>query len=287
MPDQSYDPQEPAPEGGGLLRVRLDLAYDGADFSGWARQPQLRTVQGELAAAVARVLRIPHPRIVVAGRTDAGVHALGQVCHIDVPEGAWLDAPTALRRLNAVLPGDVRVLAAQVAPPGFDARFSALYRRYEYLISDSGRLDPRARGGVWLSRHELDVAAMHTAAHVLLGEHDFAAFCRARPEASSVRTVLAAGVQRRADPRDPRLIAIGITADAFCHSMVRSVVGALHAVGTGGLDVDELGRILAEARRVPRFTTAPAHGLALMEVGYPPVDRLAAQADRARRYRGG
>ncbi len=269
------------------MRIRVDLSYDGAGFAGWARQPQLRTVQGELAAAIARVLRIAHPHIVVAGRTDAGVHAMGQVCHVDLPRAAWPGAPTAFRRLNAVLPPDVRVLAADVAPPGFDARFSARYRRYEYLLSDSGLLDPRARGSVWVQRRELDVAAMDAASQVLLGEHDFAAFCRARPEASSVRRVLSAGVQRREDPRDPQLIAVGLTADAFCHSMVRSVVGALLAVGHGSLSADDLGQILAAATRVPRFTTAPAHGLVLMEVGYPPTDQLAAQAERARRFRGG
>ena len=286
MPDPSNDPQEPAPRGGGLLRIRLDVSYDGAGFSGWARQPRLRTVQGELAAAIERVLRVEQPHIVVAGRTDAGVHALGQVCHVDLPHAAWPGASTTVRRLNAVLPPDVRVVAAEVAAPGFDARFSALFRRYEYLISDSGRLDPRARGSTWVQRRVLDAAAMDAASQVLLGEHDFAAFCRARPEASSVRTVLAAGVQRRVDPRDPRLIAVGLTADAFCHSMVRSVVGALLAVGHGALDTDDLVQILAAARRVPGFTTAPAHGLALVEVGYPPIERLAAQAEHARRFRG-
>lgn len=268
------------------LRVRLDLAYDGSDFSGWARQPGLRTVQGELEQAVARVLRVPAAHIGVAGRTDAGVHALGQVCHVDLPADCWPGGPTAARRLNAVLPADVRVLSATLAPPGFDARFSAAFRRYEYLISDSGRLDPRVRGCVWVSRRPLAVPAMHAAAQVLVGEHDFAAFCRARPEASSVRTVLAISARRDPDPRDPALITVGVTADAFCHSMVRSLVGALVAVGRGGLDGPGLAGVLAAGRRVPLFTTAPAHGLALVEVGYPPDEDLAEQARRARRFRG-
>lgn len=285
MPE-AHITQQPATNSGGLLRIRMDLAYDGAGFSGWAPQPGLRTVCGELVDAVNRVLRVAAPRIVVAGRTDTGVHALGQVCHLDVPEQSWPGRRDAERRLNAVLPGDLRVLAATVAPQGFDARFSARWRRYEYLLSDSGRLDPRARGSVLELRRPLDVDAMDDAGQVLVGEHDFAAFCKARPDASTVRTVLNLGVERRADPRDPELIAVAITADAFCHSMVRSVVGALVAVGEGRLDYDGLERILADARRVPVFSTAAAHGLALLEVGYPPDEDLAAQAQRARRFRG-
>jgi tRNA pseudouridine38-40 synthase len=268
------------------IRIRVDLAYDGGRFHGWAMQPGLRTVQGELAAAVAQVLRVPQPRIVVAGRTDTGVHALGQVCHVDLPPHCWPGGSTAARRLNAVLPDDLRIRSADVAPAGFDARFSAMFRRYEYLISDSGSLDPRARGSVYVRRQPLAVTDMDAAAQQLVGEHDFAAFCRARPEASSVRTVLEIGATRRADPRDPALIAVGITADAFCHSMVRSVVGALIEVGRGALSAAELEAILAARTRVARFTTAPAHGLALMEVGYPDDAELAAQAQRARRFRG-
>lgn len=268
------------------IRIRLDLAYDGAAFHGWARQPGLRTVQGELTAALERVLRVPTPSVVVAGRTDTGVHALGQVCHVDLPPHCWPGGPTAIRRLNAVLPADVRIRAAATAPSGFDARFSAMHRRYEYLISDSGLLDPRARGSVHVSRRPLDVAAMDAAAQHLRGEHDFAAFCRARPEASSVRTVVAIGAQRRADPRDPDLIGVGIAADAFCHSMVRSVVGALIRVGQGAMSGHDLGAILAARQRVPGFSTAPAHGLVLIEVQYPADDELAEQAQRARRFRG-
>lgn len=286
MPDPLNEPQEPAPIGGGLLRIRLDVAYDGAGFSGWARQPGLRTVQEELASAVERVLRIRQPRIVVAGRTDTGVHATGQVCHLDLPTQAWPGGPAARRRLNAVLPPDIRVLAAHEAPAAFDARFSARFRRYEYLISDSGLLDPRARGSVLVSRRQLDSDLMHVAGQSLVGEHDFAAFCRARPEASSVRTVLELSVERRDDPRDPELLVVGIAADAFCHSMVRSVVGALMAVGEGRLPGESLAEILAAGRRVPQFATAAPHGLVLVEVGYPRVEELAAQALRARRFRG-
>jgi tRNA pseudouridine38-40 synthase len=268
------------------VRVRLDVAYDGADFSGWAQQPGLRTVQGEIVSAIQRVLRLDRPNVVVAGRTDAGVHALGQVCHVDVPQSAWPGSQTAARRLNAVLPADVRVRCADVAPAGFDARFSAAFRRYEYLISDSGALDPRARGSVLVHRRRLDTEAMDSAAQVLVGEHDFAAFCRARPGASAVRTVMAMSVGRGPDPRDPELVVVSIAADAFCHGMVRSIVGALIAVGEGALSAARLAEILAARQRVPLFATASAHALALVEVGYPPAGQLAEQARRARRYRG-
>lgn len=286
MSERTPDTQQPAPEGGGLLRIRLRLAYDGTDFAGWAQQPGQRTVQGELTAAVDAVLRVPEVRVVVAGRTDSGVHALGQVCHFDVPIQAWPGSQAGIRRLNAVLPADIRVFGADVAPADFDARFSALWRRYEYLVSDSGRLDPRARHAVLSQRRAFDVEAMHAAAQVLVGEHDFAAFCRARPGASSVRTILSLSVMRRADPRDPQLIVIEISADAFCHSMVRSVVGALLAVGQGRLTPDGLQDVLAGARRVPVVATVSAHGLALVDVGYPQDDLAGRQAVRARRYRG-
>lgn len=269
-----------------LTRIRLDLAYDGTDFHGWAKQPNLRTVAGEIETAITRVLRVDHAGLVVAGRTDTGVHALGQVCHLDIPANAWPGEAACLRRLNAVLPLDIRVFGATVAPPGFDARFSARYRRYEYLLSDSGLLDPRARRSVLVWRRPLDVEAMHAAAQVLPGEHDFAAFCKARPEASSVRTVLAAGVGRGPDPRDSRLITVGLTADAFCHSMVRSIVGALVAVGEGRLTAQDMAAILSARLRTSRFATAPAHGLALVGVGYPPAAQLAQQSQRSRRFRG-
>ena len=242
--------------------------------------------RGSWLLALARILRIEEPAIVVAGRTDAGVHALGQVCHVDIPESVWPGSQTCVRRLNAVLPTDVWVRRAELAAQGFDARFSALFRRYEYLISDSGLLDPRARNAVMIRRTGLDVPTMHEAAQCLVGEHDFAAFCRARPDASSVRTILEMSVARVEDPRDPALITASITADAFCHSMVRSIVGALLAVGEHRLDAVQLERILTQARRVNLFATAPAHALALMQVGYPEDEGLAAQASRARRFRG-
>src|SRR3990170_3978236 len=159
------------------MRLRLDVAYDGADFSGWAAQPGRRTVQGELEAAIGTVLRVPQVRLTCAGRTDSGVHARGQVCHLDVD--VPVEPSDLRRRLAGVLPGDLRVRAVAEAPPGFDARFSATWRRYAYRVCDDpAALDPLRRGHVLAWPRALDVAAMNDAAQRLVGEHDFAAFCR-------------------------------------------------------------------------------------------------------------
>jgi tRNA pseudouridine38-40 synthase len=285
-PEASGDEHEPT------ARLRLDLAYDGTDFSGWARQPGLRTVQGELESALATVLRLPGPvRVTCAGRTDAGVHARGQVAHADVPEAALEAAhgPERLvRRLSGVLPPDVRVRAVRRAPEGFDARWSARSRTYAYRVSDApGGTDPllrrfalhhTRRGG-----GELDLEAMNAAAQALLGEHDFAAFCRARPGASSVRTLLELEWSREAATG---LAAMWVTADAFCHSMVRSVVGALLPVGDGRRPAAWPGSILDGRRRDPDADVAPAVGLTLERITYVDDDDLAAQAQLARRVRG-
>ena len=189
-----------------LTRLRLDISYDGTDFSGWAEQPGRRTVQGELQAALARVLRIPTPQLTVAGRTDAGVHARGQVAHVDVPASVWeAEGERLLRRLAGVLPPDVRVTAVAPAPPGFDARFSALVRRYVYRVSDApGGVDPLRRHEVLWHRRPLDVDRMNEAAAALLGEHDFAAYCRKREGASTVRSPAFEGGGRASTCTRPR-----------------------------------------------------------------------------------
>jgi tRNA pseudouridine38-40 synthase len=263
----------------GSRRLRLDLAYDGTDFSGWARQPDRRTVQGTVEDAVARVLRIPAPLLTVAGRTDAGVHATGQVAHVDLP-GEVPDA-SLLRRIAGVLPPDVRVTAITQTAAGFDARFSAMWRHYEYLISDrEAGVAPLRRRFVLDHRRRLDVAAMNDAARRLVGLHDFAAFCRRRAGATTVRTVLDCAVRR-----DDAEIVATVRADAFCHSMVRSLVGALIAVGEGRRPTDWPASLLASSERSSAVSVAPPHGLTLVQVGYPPDAELAARAQltRARR----
>jgi tRNA pseudouridine38-40 synthase len=265
-----------------LMRVRLDVSYDGTDFSGWAVQPDRRTVQGVLQAALGTVLRVPAVELTVAGRTDAGVHAVGQVAHFDVPAAVWDAARGGLvRSLAGILPPDVRVSAAAQVPDDFDARFAALWRRYVYRIcDDKGGVDPMLRRHTLAWPRRLDVPAMSAAAARLVGEHDFVAFCKRRPNASTVRTLQVLDVVR-----DGSAIECTAQADAFCHSMVRSLVGALLAVGEGRRPVEWPAGLLTNERRSDEIGVAPAHGLTLVAVGYPPDDRLGARTEvtRARR----
>ncbi len=272
------------------MRIRIDLGYDGAGFHGWATQPGLRTVQGELEAALATVLRLPAAPVTCAGRTDTGVHARGQVCHLDVPEESLaaaagrsdLPPPAALaRRLNGVLPDDLRVSRVAEAAEGFDARFSAVWRRYAYRVADHEATDPLTRGHVLAWRHPLDLAAMNRAAAPLRGEHDFAAFCKRREGATTVRTLLDLGWER-----DDRGVAVAtVRADAFCHHMVRSLMGCLLTVGEGRRPETWPAEVLRAGVRDPAVTVVPAHGLVLEEVGYPDDGELASQAAAARRVR--
>ncbi|KIH97741.1 pseudouridine synthase [Streptomonospora alba] len=268
------------------VRLRLGVAYDGTDFSGWAEQPDRRTVQGELQAALSRVLRLDPQavRLTVAGRTDAGVHARGQAAHVDVPAAVWAaEGPDRLlRRLAGVLPPDVRVSAVSEAPEGFDARFSALFRRYVYRVSDApGGVDPLRRREVLWNRRPLDTEAMNRAAAGLVGEHDFAAYCRKREGATTVRELL--NLEWRTEGE--HLHAATVEADAFCHNMVRALVGAMLAVGEGRRGEDWPARVLAAGERDSAVHVVAPHGLTLEEVGYPPPEELAARAAASRRVR--
>lgn len=273
------------------MRIRLDVAYDGTDFHGWATQPGLRTVQGELSDALAVALRVPAVTLTCAGRTDTGVHARGQVVHLDVDAarvtgsaGRSTEPPlTALaRRVNGIVGLDVRVRRAVEAPAGFDARFSALWRRYVYRVADRAEtVDPLTRREVLAWSRELDLDAMNQAARDLLGRHDFASFCRRRPGATSIRTLQHLVWSRE----ESGLVVADVQADAFCHSMVRSLVGALLAIGDGRRPIHWAGELLAEGARNPAVTVAHAHGLTLEQVAYPPEAELAARVltTRARR----
>jgi tRNA pseudouridine38-40 synthase len=267
-------------------RLRLDLSYDGSGFHGWSRQPGLRTVQQVLEEALGRALALSaDPTLTVAGRTDTGVHARGQVAHLDVPSAAWPPAaPRAARRLAGLLPPDVRVRAIGPAADGFDARFSALWRRYSYRVGDDpAAADPlRRHDTLWYPR-PVDVARMNDAALACLGEHDFAAFCRRREGASTVRELLRLEFARAA----PDLAVATVAADAFCHNMVRALVGALLAVGDGRRPPGWLAEVLAARTRDPAVMVVAPHGLCLEEVRYPPDDALAARADLTRRLRPG
>lgn len=270
------------------MRARLDFAYDGTEFAGWAVQPELRTVQGELESALARVTRVDPVRTIVAGRTDAGVHARAQVAHVDLPRDAWERMPGRVDRtpgegltshLNGVLPPDIRVFATTEAPAGFDARFSALERRYVYRVSDSHiTLDPLARRHVLGHSRPLDVDALNSASATLTGLRDFVPFCRAREGATTIRTLLEFTWLRR----DDGVVEATVRADAFCHSMVRSLVGAVLEVGDGRRDVAWLVAEASRETRSPSVRVAPAHGLTLEAVEYPPDAQLAARATDTR-----
>ncbi|MFC5910926.1 tRNA pseudouridine(38-40) synthase TruA [Streptacidiphilus monticola] len=278
----------------GFVRIRLDLAYDGAGFSGWARQKSgRRTVQQELEDAIRVVLRQPEVfPLTVAGRTDAGVHARGQVAHVDLPADLWAsDGDKLLRRLAGRLPGDVRVWRITEAPDGFDARFAAVWRRYAYRICDAqGGADPLRRGHVLWHDRPLDVARMNEAARLLIGEHDFAAYCKKREGATTIRELLEFHWERV--PGDaylgssvPSLVVGTVRADAFCHNMVRALVGSMLLVGGGQRPVSFPGEVLAGGVRNSAVNVVRPYGLTLEEVGYPPDDQLAARNKAARRLR--
>ncbi|MBO0608662.1 tRNA pseudouridine(38-40) synthase TruA [Myceligenerans salitolerans] len=283
-----------------LIRIRLDLAYDGTKFAGWARQPTERTVQGVLEDGLATILRtkplgLPAPRLTVAGRTDAGVHARGQVAHVDVPVSRWEQMPgrsdrspgeAMVTRLAGVLPADVVVQRASPAPEGFDARFSALHRRYSYRIADDLTYrDPLRRTHVLFNRRPLDVPAMDAAVRPLVGLHDFAAYCKPRPGATTIRELLDVGWERTGPGADAGLVVARIVADAFCHNMVRAIVGASIAVGEGRRPVEWPAELLASRARTAGAAVVPPQGLVLEEVTYPADGELAERADRIRARR--
>lgn len=271
------------------MRLRIDLGYDGQAFSGWAKQPNHPSVQEALESALATVLRLERAQVktVVAGRTDAGVHAVGQVCHVDLPDAATdalgdqAELARLIKRLRGALGKDTHVWIhdVSVAPEGFDARFSPVARRYEYRIADrEARHDPRLAGHTVWRDEELDMASMNTLGEALLGLHDFAAFCRAREGATTIREL-----QEFSWLRDDHGVLVGrVVADAFCHSMVRSLVGSAVAVGAGQLSTDDVLRLRQEGARTSAWKTMPAHGLTLMEIYYPDQEHLATRAEQTR-----
>ncbi|RYN13866.1 pseudouridine synthase [Bifidobacterium animalis subsp. animalis] len=298
-----------------MTRLRIDLAYNGADFHGWAVQPDRRTVQGTIEEALGRILHghgehAEPPRLTVAGRTDAGVHASHQVCHVDVADQALarcvghmqMTAVEALEtRLSRMMPDDIAIHTVSVAPRGFDARFSALERTYVYRIADARvPWDPRLRDFVWRTDRELDIARMNAAAALTPGLHDFGSFAIANPGGTTIREVKTAYWQRvptrpllesgmgeryHAPAVESGLLCFTIVADAFARNMVRSLVGACVQVGMGKRDVDWF----ASKMRVPlrEGSTGPIapQGLTLEHIAYPADGELAARAERIRAKR--
>lgn len=270
----------------GFVRVRLDLSYDGTQFSGWAKQAGgRRTVQGEIEDALRTVTRTKDTtyELTVAGRTDAGVHARGQVAHVDLPGELWAEhREKLLKRLAGRLPKDVRVWSLTEAPAGFNARFSAIWRRYAYRVTDEpGGVDPLLRSHVLWHDWPLDVDAMNEAARHLLGEHDFAAYCKKREGATTIRTLQQLSLVRGEDG----VITATVRADAFCHNMVRSLIGALLFVGDGHRGPDWPGKVLAARVRDSAVHVVRPHGLTLEEVGYPADELLVARNKEARNKR--
>ncbi len=284
---------EPAIDsGGGFVRLRLDIAYDGTEFAGWAVQAGQRTVAGVIDEALSTVFRVP-VQLRAAGRTDAGVHATGQVAHVDVPNDALShvyprttraddsEFLPLVRRLSRFLPPDVRVLDIGRAAAGFDARFSALRRHYVYRLSTAPYgVEPQEARYVTAWPRPLDVEAMSAASRDLVGLHDFAAFCRQREGATTIRDL-----QRLDWSRDGDRVTAYVSADAFCWSMVRSLVGAMLAVGEHRREPGWCATLLTSTQRSSDFAAAPPHGLTLVGVDYPPDDQLEARTKVTRELR--
>ena len=301
-----------------MTRLRLDLAYDGGGFYGWARQPDLRTVQGTIEDALHKVLRVPvddadEPlRLTVAGRTDTGVHASHQVAHLDVSDEVLarcvghMEVPSTealARRLKAVLPSDIVIHRVSVAPEGFDARFSALERTYVYRVADqSSEVDPRLRGCVLRVDETLDLDVMNQAAAMTIGLHDFGSFATPNPGGTTIREVKTAYWRRvpaaplipnaiamdeayRTPTLESGLITFTIVADAFARNMVRSLVGSCIKVGSGRKSLAWFAGKMAEPVREGSSGPIAPQGLTLEHIAYPADDQLAARAEAIRAVR--
>lgn len=277
----------------GSIRLRLDLAYRGAPFHGWARQPGLLTVQGCLEEALSLITRQP-VLLTVAGRTDAGVHARGQVAHLDVPKEFWLSVSRGREESDQIrgerlrarleglagrgLNGALALKQVTVVAADFDARFSALSRTYRYLICDDPRAQDPCRLDIARTSSPLEEEKMQVAAQALCGEHDFLPFAKPREGATTVRTLHSFKVSRPY----PGMVQAMIRADAFCHSQVRFMMGALIEIGRGKYQTDWIGELLAAGVRDQRVPLADGRGLTLWEVAYPPADQYALQAQKAK-----
>ena len=244
----------------GFLRLRLDIAYDGTNFSGWAKQPDRRTCQELLESTISKIARVK-VETVVAGRTDAGVHATGQVVHVDVPEN--LDLEDLTYRINRIMDEDLRITKISIAPQAFHARFSALRRAYTYKILDNNQVIPplnRADVAPWYRTLDLDL--LNEASALLLGSNDFAAFCKFREGSTTIRNL-----EKFSWIRDDNGFLIAdVVADAFCYSMVRNLVGAVVCVADGRFEPDWVATTLNNRERISDSLVFPARGLTLYKV---------------------
>jgi len=258
----------------GFRRLRMDIAYDGTNFSGWAIQPNRRTVQTCIEEAISKIARV-NVETIVAGRTDAGVHATGQVIHVDVPEEMGIE--DLGYKLNRILDEDVRINGIEIAPPAFHARFSALRRYYEYRILDENKvIQPLARLNTASWYRPLDIDLMNRASALLLGTHNYAAFCKYREGATTIRTLETYQWRRDAEG----VLVADVVADAFCYSMVRNLVGAIVCVADGRKDPEWITTLLEDKERVSDSLVFPARGLTLYRVDYPDAAELLERAKK-------
>ncbi len=258
----------------GFRRLRMEIAYDGTNFSGWAIQPDRRTVQACIEEAISKIARV-NVETIVAGRTDAGVHATGQVIHVDVPEEMGIDDLSY--KLNRILDEDVRINGIDIAPPAFHARFSALRRYYEYRILDENKvIQPLARLNTASWYRPLDMDLMNRASALLLGTHNYAAFCKYREGATTIRTLETYQWRRDAEG----VLVADVVADAFCYSMVRNLVGAIVCVADGRKDPEWITTLLEDKERVSDSLVFPARGLTLYKVDYPDAAELLERAKK-------
>ena len=264
----------------GFIRIRGEVAYDGKNFSGWGMQPDQRTVQGAIEDAFTQIIGGPRTIVQCAGRTDAGVHATGQVMHLDVPLNWGERLADLAYKVNAILDDDVVIKALLHTNQNFDARFAALSRSYTYFIKE-GLRDPLTRDRVYQHRSYLDVAAMNEASQVLIGLHDFSAFCKKTDYGTSIRNLKTFTWTRTPD----ELIRVDITSDAFCYSMVRALVGAVISIGEGKRTKEWLADYLARGERDFGVFMAPAHPLTLVNVEYPPEEEFASRIEKTLKTR--
>jgi len=262
----------------GFLRFRIDFAYDGTNFNGWARQPSLRTVQASMEEAISGLTR-SEVELVVAGRTDAGVHATFQVAHLDLPErdkyGKEWRCEDLIYRLNRMLDEDIRINSITLAPKFFHARFSALRRKYIYKIADGRRqLEPLKRFDIAPWYRTLDLKLLNDASSLVLGEHDFAAFCKTGGVGTTIRRLERFQWHRNGE----EILIADVVADAFCYSMVRNLVGACVRVGEGRFEATWIKEVLENRQRVSESLVFPARGLTLVGVDYPADSELESRA---------
>jgi len=247
----------------GFLRLRIDLAYDGTNYSGWAKQPDRRTVQEEFESALSTITQ-SEVETIVAGRTDAGVHATGQVIHVDVPETINLDELAF--KLNRILDEDIRINNVAVAKGAFNARFSAIRRHYTYKIMDGNKaVPPINRFDITPWYRTLDIDLLNSASALLVGEHDFAAYCKFREGSTTIRNLIRFDWTRNSDG----ILVAELSADSFCYSMVRNLVGAAVCVAEGRFGAEWIQATLENKERISDSLVFPSRGLTLRQVEYP------------------